>query len=82
MQAGANALHPHERKDPTLTLLHEACFLEDEDASLDIAMQVLPTPPPPLIAPATLLTLRVPVSALSDTFAPVGCAANLKRGVR
>ena len=45
-QAGANAPHPHEREDPTLTLLHEACFLEDEDASLDIAMQVLPTPAP------------------------------------
>ena len=45
-QAGANALHPHDREDPTLTLLHEACFLEDEDASLDIAMQVLPTPAP------------------------------------
>ena len=45
-QAGANALHPHERKDPSLTLLHEACFLEDEDASFDIATQVLPTPPP------------------------------------
>ena len=40
MQAGANALHPHERKDPTLTLLHEACFLEDEAKSLDIAQQV------------------------------------------
>ena len=51
-QAGANALHPHDREDPTLTLLHEACFLEDEDASLDIAHQVSPPHPHPHPAPA------------------------------
>ena len=50
-QAGANVPHPHD-ENPTLTLLHEACFLEDEAASLDIARQVHaparagPAPPP------------------------------------
>ena len=41
-QAGANALDPHKIMDPTFTLLHEACRLEDEDASLDIAQQAPP----------------------------------------
>lgn len=48
-QAGANALDPHKLMDPSFTLLHEACSLEDEDASLDIAQQ----------APSTTLTHRV-----------------------
>ena len=71
-QAGANALHSHDREDPTLTLLHEACFLEDEDASLDIATQVLPTPPPLQQLPhRSCRSAEYPArycSALSDTW--------------
>ena len=59
-----------------MTLLHEACFLEDEDASLDIAQQVLPTPPPlqqppsrTTAPPVLLRTLRVP-SLLSPIPSP------------